>query len=123
MTESVKTPWHLWVVGILTLLWNTGGVSSYLGTKLGALKSMGFEGEALTYFDSFPAWASAFWALGVWGCFLGSLALLLRRAWAVWLFGISIIGLLGTTYYERFVADIPASMVTHGQLLFAAFIC
>ena len=32
--ESVRTPWHLWVVGILTLLWNSVGGFSYTMTRL-----------------------------------------------------------------------------------------
>ncbi len=122
MNEPVKTPWHLWVVGIVSLLWNAGGINSYLSTKLGVLETMGFEGEALEYFYNFPAWATAFWALGVWGAFLGSAALLLRRKWAVMLFGIALVGLLGTTVYQQFVAEVPDALATTGQLLFAAAI-
>lgn len=117
-----KTPWHLWVIGVVATIWNAGGVASYLATETGNLEQMGMTAEQIAYFSSFPAWAVAFWALGVWGCFLGSIALLLRRKWATWLYGISIVGLLGTTFYERTVADIPASMQTHGQLWFAAAI-
>ncbi|MEM7666904.1 MAG: hypothetical protein AAF250_13690 [Pseudomonadota bacterium] len=117
-----KTPWHLWVVGGVSLLWNSGGIISYLTTKLGGLEGADFPPEQLVYFNSFPAWASAFWALGVWGCFLGSLFLLLRSRWAVTLFGISIIGLIGTTAYQRLSGDLPASMQTMGHNLFAAAI-
>lgn len=74
------------------------------------------------YFYGFPAWAVAFWALGVWGCFFGSIALLLRSRFAVWLFGVSIVGLLGTTIYERAFAVLPESLQTTGQNLFAVAI-
>lgn len=117
-----KTPWHLWVIGLVSLLWNAGGVASYMMTELGMLEGMEMPPEQLEYFYSFPAWAVAFWALGVWGSFLGSLALLLRSRWAVTLFGISIVGLVGTTVYERIVAEVPASMQTTGQTLFAVAI-
>jgi hypothetical protein len=114
-----KTPWHLWVIGIVSLLWNFGGVYSYTMTELGSLEGMGFTAEQLEYFYGFPAWAVATWALGVWGCFFGSALLLLRSKWALWLFGISIIGLLGTTYYQHVHSELPASMQTTGQYLFA----
>lgn len=117
-----KTPWHLWVVGIVSLLWNSGGVASYTMTELGMLEGMEFSQEQLDYFYGFPAWAVAFWALGVWGCFFGSIALLLRSRFAVWLFGVSIVGLIGTTYYERMVGDLPASFETTGQYAFAVAI-
>ncbi len=117
-----KAPWHLWVVGGVSLLWNLGGVASYMATELGQLEGMAFPPEQLAYFYGFPAWAVAFWALGVWGSALGSLLLLLRKRLAVWAYGISIIGLLGTTVYERMVAIIPESMQSTGQNLFAAAI-
>ncbi|MBD2842445.1 hypothetical protein [Erythrobacter rubeus] len=119
---EAKTPWHLWVIGVVSLLWNAVGAASYTMTELGMLDGMGMPSEQLDYFYSFPAWAVAFWALGVWGCLFGSLALLFRSKWAVWLFGISIIGLLGTTYYQRAVADMPPSLATTGQDIFAAVI-
>lgn len=117
-----KSPWHLWVVGAVSLLWNLTGVVSYMATELGQLEGMAFPPEQLEYFYSFPAWAVAFWALGVWGSAIGSLLLLLRKKLAVWAFGVSIIGLLGTTFYERMVAVIPQSMQSTGQNLFAVAI-
>lgn len=117
-----KTPWHLWVVGIVSLLWNAGGAASYTMTELGMLEGMDMPPEQLEYFYNFPAWAVAFWALGVWGCLFGSIALLLRTKWAVTLFGISIVGLIGTTVYQRLLSDFPASMDTAGQTAFAVAI-
>ncbi len=88
----------------------------------GNLDAFGVPSEMHGYFYSFPAWAVAFWALGVWGCFLGSLALVFRSRWATALFGISIVGLIGTTVYERLFAELPAAMQTTGQNLFAVAI-
>lgn len=122
MNDTAKAPWHLWVVGVVSLLWNAGGIFSYLATAFGKLEGMAFDAEQVAYFYSFPAWAVTFWALGVWGSFLGSVALLLRKSWATLLFGVSIIGLAGTTYFERVVAEVPESMQTTGQNLFAVAI-
>lgn len=119
MTDTSKTPWHLWVVGVVSLLWNSGGAASYTMTELGMLEGMALPPEQLEYFSGFPAWAVAFWALGVWGCFFGSVALLFRSRLAVWLFGVSIVGLVGVTIFERAVAVVPASLQTQGQNLFA----
>ncbi len=123
MNELTRSaPWHLWVVGGLSLLWNLVGAASYTMTELGKLEEMGFPADQIAYFYGFPAWAVAFWALGVWGCVLGSLMLLLRRQWAVWAFALSIIGLAGTTFYEWGVADIPDSMRSTGNNIFALVI-
>ena len=121
-TQRPATPWHFWAIAVISLLWNAGGIMSYLATKLNMLGSMEMPAEQMEYFTSFPAWASAFWALGVWGAFIGSALLLLRRKLAVYSFGISIIGLIGTTYYERVVGQLPESLMTTGHHAFAAAI-
>lgn len=40
------------------------------------------------------------WALGVWGALAGSVGLLLRKAWAVQAFGISLVGLVISSLYN-----------------------
>ena len=114
MTETSKAPWHLWVVGGLTLLWNGVGIFSYMMTHLGKLESLGMTADDIAYFDSFPAWANALWALGVWGAFFGSVLLLLRSRWAVTSLLISVVGLVGTTYFQRFMIDIPEHLDSVG---------
>jgi hypothetical protein len=102
MNESnVKTPVHLWIVGILAVLWNAVGAFDYSATQLRLESYMGqFTAEQLDYFYGFPAWMDAAWAIAVWGSLLGSLALLLRKSWAVWLFAIAILGMAVSTLYN-----------------------
>ena len=108
--QTAKTPWHLWLVAILTLLWNGVGIVSYISTRTGNLDGFGMSTEAVEYVSTFPAWADSLWALGVWGAFLGSILLLLRSRWAVISFAISVIGLIGTTVYQRLLTELPADM-------------
>ena len=110
MNTAVKAPWHLWAVGIVTLLWNAVGITSYLMTELGQLEALGMTPEQIAYFETFPAWAIAFWALGVWGAFFGSLLLLFRSRHAVTALAVSIVGLIGTTVFQRVLNDLPADM-------------
>ena len=35
LNTHVKTPWHLWLVGILGLLWSTMGATDYFMTQTG----------------------------------------------------------------------------------------
>lgn len=118
MNEATrKTPWHLWVVGVLTLLWNAVGCWSYVSTQRNQLDGLGMSDEAITYVTSFPAWADALWALGVWGAFFGSLLLLFRSRWAIISLWISVVGLVGTTFYQRVMTDIPEEMAGWGIAL------
>jgi hypothetical protein len=101
MNTRIKTPVHLWVIGALTLVWNLMGAFDYTAThmKLEFYMSQ-FSAEQLDYFYNFPAWVTAFWALAVWSSLAGSLGLLLRSAWAVWMFGLAVIGMVITTIYN-----------------------
>ena len=107
-----QTPWHLWVIGVVTVLFNSMGIISYLSTKLGKLEDMGMTPDQIAFMESYPAWASAFWALGVWGAFAGSVLVLLRSRWAVGAMAVALVGLVGVTIAETAVMDIPAGLET-----------
>lgn len=98
---GARTPRHLWIVGVVALLWNAIGAFDYSATQLRLESYMSqFTPEQLAYFYGFPAWAVAAWAVAVWSSLLGSLGLLLRKAWAVWLFGAAIAGMVTTAIYS-----------------------
>lgn len=104
--DTNRTPIHLWIVGVLSLIWNAMGCFDYLATKLKLDFYMSqFSDAQLEYFYSLPAWFSIFWALGVWGALSGSLALLLRSGWAVGLFAASLAGMIVSTIYTVFLSD------------------
>lgn len=120
--QAARTPWHLWVIGIVSVLWNAIGAFDYTATQLRLEAYMSaFTPEQLEYFYGFPAWSVAAWALGVWGAFVGSIALLLRKSWAVWLFGVSIVGLVFTTLHNFVLTD-GAAMMGPGAMAFSAVI-
>lgn len=121
-SNNVKTPVHLWIVGVLALLWNAGGAFDYLATKLRLDFYMSqFTAEQLDYFYGFPAWMVVAWAVGVWGALLGSLGLLMRKAWAVWVFGASLLGLAVSTVYN-FVLTNGAEVMGEPAVMFTAVI-
>lgn len=101
MTDVRKTPWHLWVVGAVSLLWNAVGAFDYTMTKMkNADYLASFTPEQQAYFASFPIWANIGWALGVWGSVIGSALLLARSRHAVTAFLISMIGLALSCIYQ-----------------------
>ncbi|HSN55286.1 MAG TPA: hypothetical protein VLT32_11470 [Candidatus Sulfomarinibacteraceae bacterium] len=112
-----KTPVHLWIVGVLALLWNAMGAFDYLATQLELEFYMSqFTPEQLAYFYGFPAWAVAGWAFGVWGAFAGSLGLLLRKKWSVWAFAASLAGMLVSSIYTLGLTDGAQIMGTTGMI-------
>jgi hypothetical protein len=108
---SARAPAHLWIVGILSLLWNAFGCYDYLMTNLHNQAYLAaFPADQLAYFDSLPSWLTAFWALGVWGGLAGALLLLARSRHAILAFGVSVLGIVISFGYQMFATDMPASM-------------
>ncbi|WP_300379316.1 hypothetical protein [Henriciella sp.] len=99
-----RTPWHLWVVGVVSLLWNGMGVADFTMTQIHFEPYMsGFTEEQLAFFYSFPDWAVINWAIGVFGALAGSILLLLKLKWAEPAFALSLLALLvGTVYWYGF---------------------
>lgn len=98
---TAKTPWHLWFVGVLSLLWNSVGAFDYVMTETKNESYMSaFSPAQLDYFYSLPAWAVASWALAIWTCVLGSILILLRKKLSVPVLLVSIIGLVVTTIHN-----------------------
>ncbi len=110
-----RMPRHLWVVGILSLVWNAFGAFDYTMTQTRNEAYLAqFTAEQIAYFTSFPAWMTLFWALGVWGALLGSLLLFARSRYAVAAFGMSLIGLAVSSIYQHLVADMPEDLMGAG---------
>jgi hypothetical protein len=107
---SARTPAHLWIVGILSFLWNCFGAYDYTMTKTQGAKYIattmpGVDANAaLAWIESMPIYAQAGWAMGVWLGLLGSVLLLMRSRWAVWSFGLSLVGAVLSLGYQLLLA-------------------
>jgi hypothetical protein len=105
-TPAAGRPKHLWIVGIVSLLWNAMGAFDYLMTQTRNEAYMANFTEAqLEYFYGFPAWVEATWALAVWGALVGSVFLLLGKRLAVWLFLLSLVSMALTTVHNYFISN------------------
>ena len=108
-----RTPMHLWIVGILATVWNAFGCFDYLMTQTRNEDYLAhFTDPQRAYFDSFPVWMEAVWALGVWGGLAGSLLLLARSRYAVAAFAVSLAGLAASTVYQYVLTSPPPDMMT-----------
>lgn len=116
----MKTPLHLWVIGVVSLLWNAGGAYDYLMVRTGNtayLDQMTAQAgpekaaEYLAYLADFPFWVSVCWGLGVWGAIAGSILLLLRSRYAQHALWLSVIGLVGNTLYGLVLSPTPMTQM------------
>jgi hypothetical protein len=109
--QGRAAPAHLWIVGILALLWNGFGCYDYLMSVTANPAYLAkLPADAVAYQQALPAFATAFWALGVWGGLAGALLLLMRSRYAVWAFALSLIGAVCGLGYQMFMTTRPASM-------------
>lgn len=93
VTTTPGRPWRLWLVGIVGGLWSVMGVLSFVLTQMNIEAVMSqFPPEQREYFGSFPWWAVAFWAIGVFGGVIGCLLLLLKNRLASRVLLASVIG-------------------------------
>ncbi len=110
-TAEGQTPVHLWIVGILALLWNAFGCYDYLMTMTANEAWLSqFTAEQIAYWEGLPGWLNAFWALGVWGGLAGALLLLIRSRYATWAFIASLLGIVVSFGYQYLATAMPASM-------------
>ena len=116
---ETRTPTHLWIVGILSLLWNCFGAYDYTMTRLrnvDYLSQMGDPTTILAYVDSLPLYAHLGWGLGVWAGLAGAVLLLMRHRWAVLAFAISLVGMalsFGGQYLSG--TEMPPEMTQGGM--------
>jgi hypothetical protein len=117
-----KIPIHLWIVGVLALLWNGMGAFDYLATQLELEAYMSqFTEEQLAYFYGFPGWVTSFWAIAVWGAVVASIGLLLRKKWSVWAFAVAIAGMVMTSIYNFGMSN-GAEVMGSGGVIFSIVI-
>jgi len=117
-----KVPRHLWIVGMIAVLWNAIGAFDYAATQFRVEAYMSqFTPEQLEYFYGFPAWAVASWAIAVWSSLIASLGLLLRKVWSVGLFGLALAAMVITFLYNFVLSD-GLSMLGTGGAIFTAVI-
>jgi hypothetical protein len=110
-STQARVPVHLWIVGVLALLWNAFGCYDYLMTNMKNQAYMAqFTSDQLAYFDSLPSWLTGFWALGVWGGLAGAILLLVRSRYAVWAMALSCIGAIVGLGHQVTMVEMPASM-------------
>jgi len=122
--------WSFWVIAGLAVAWNAFGAYDYVMTQTGGreyLEQM-LTPEQVEAYLAMPAWATGAWALAIWSSLLASLALLLRRKWAVPLFALSLVSMLVAFFYQLVlmgevarqgvgVAIFPAVIVAIGVFL------
>ena len=91
---TLRTPWHLWLVGVLALGWNGFAAYDFIMTVTKGAEYLQdyFPPEQVAYFTAMPTWMQVPYGVAVWGGVIGAVLLLLRMRWAVHVFALSALG-------------------------------
>ncbi|MBX7186377.1 MAG: hypothetical protein K1Y01_14660 [Vicinamibacteria bacterium] len=113
-------------VTIIALLWNLMGCAAYLSDVMLTPEDVAKMSAGMQQlYASRSRWAVSATALAVWGGAIGSLALLLRRQWALPALGISLAGVVAQDVGLFLLTDTvklagPAVVVAQGLVLVVA---
>lgn len=106
------TPKHLWIVAVLSLIWNAYGCYDYYMTVSGNdayLSQMppGF----VAMMQAKPSWTLGLWAIGVWVSLVGSVLLFVRSRHAATAFSVSLIAAV-ISFVQQFIMGPPEGYAT-----------
>lgn len=88
-----KAHWSFWLIGIFMLIWNVMGCINFVMQMDPEMLSSYRETEQ-TLIQGRPLWATAGFAIAVFGGSLGCILLLLKRSESFYLFVASLLGVL-----------------------------
>lgn len=96
--ESTTRPGAaFWVIAIAFALWNLVGLMFYVQQSTltpDRMQDLGLTAQQIAHISNTPAWGHSGYAIAVNAGLLGAILLLLRKAWAVPLFVLSLVGAL-----------------------------
>lgn len=118
MNASVKTPVWFLVAALLAAAWNGLGVVAFIAETMQTPEQLAQLPEAQqALYTSKPIWATAAFALAVFGGLLGSLSLLIKKKIATPLFALSLLGLVGQNSYYFLIAKVQDTMPSNSFIM------
>jgi hypothetical protein len=112
-SDKTSPPVWFWVISIVALLWYLMDMSAFFMRVFmtdDAIKTMPENQQHL--YRNMPLWVNTVFAGEVFGGALGCVGLLLRKKWAMYLFVVSILGVLSQTFHVYFLSDAISTMGT-----------
>lgn len=111
MDESIarNVHWSFWVIGAAALIWHVMGCMNFL-MQLSPDNVAAMPDSHRAIVEGRPMWATAGFAVGVFGGAIGSLLLLLRKFASFHVFVASLVGIIITSIHTVRVAATEASL-------------
>lgn len=96
--KSEKRDWSFWIIAVAGFVWNLMGVVNFFVQMNPAMHPAYRESER-AIIEGRPMWATVGFAIAVFGGTLGCLLLLFRKSAAVYLFAVSLVGVIVATIH------------------------
>ncbi|MDH3207131.1 MAG: hypothetical protein OEO79_10995 [Gemmatimonadota bacterium] len=118
-TSDLNQPTRaFWVISGVALLWNLVGVMTYFMSVTISPEALAAMSDAeRSLYSGIPAWVTSAYAIAVFGGSAASLALVLRKAWAVPVFVVSLVGILVQMGHGFFMTDMLEVRGVAGAIL------
>jgi hypothetical protein len=100
--NKVRVHWGFWLIAVLVLLWNIMGALNYF-MQMNPESVASFPESHRAIIEGRPNWATAGFAVAVFGGLLGAALLLFRRFSAFYLFVLSLLGTIVTMVHTMSV--------------------
>ena len=108
--SPVKPHFSFWIVAALGLVWNLVGCLNYVAqTNPDVVAQMPDVYQVII--NGRPAWATAAFAIAVFGGAVGCILLLLRRRVAIGVLVLSLIGIIGTAVFTAMLIGLVPSVM------------
>jgi uncharacterized membrane protein len=122
MNEKTNVHWSFWIIGAFALVWNAMGCINYL-SQMSPETLAGYPEAARALVESRLAWATAAFAIAVFGGVIGCLLLMLRKSAAYYVFIASLLGVIVTNIHTfRISGSIEIWVGSLMSLVVAAFL-
>lgn len=125
MNENTVTAvhWSFWVIGVVGLIFNLMGCINYV-SQMNPENVASMPEAYRAIVESRPAWGTGAFAIAVFGGLLGCLLLLLKKAVAVYVFIVALVGAVVAQFPFLGATDFPTTAWIGwlSQVVFAAFL-
>lgn len=106
MTQENAIPRWFTIAMIVALVWNLMGVLAFVGQIMMTPEQLAqLPAEQQALHAKTPVWANAAFGIAVIGGFLGCVAMLLKKQFAVQLFALSIAGVVAQMFHAFFISN------------------
>ena len=118
MTQTQKPPTWFWIIVGIALLWNLMGLMAFFAQILTPPEEIAALPDAQrALYEAMPVWAIIAFAVAVFCGTLGCVALAMRKNWAMWMFKLSLAGVILQNINAFFLQDSYAVFGPGGSMM------